>query len=139
MSTSAKEIQAPINMELYRDKTILLHVHPVTDEMILEFPMPEGGVAEPKIGNDGKAYYLPMTASQKAYHVFWQDGTKERIEGVLEAGVGRRKTMTYLLQLRARHVRQVTGFNYQVISTTSLAEFGHLRTYNKKFIRPLGK
>ncbi len=121
------------------DRAIILFVDTHTGQVQLEFPTPVGGVPEPTIpAGKQQGAFDPMTPSQRAYHLFWEDGTRERIKGVMEASVGQHKTLRWLLGLRCMHIEQVLGYRYDLRTTTKKAEFETLRTLNKNpTIRPL--
>lgn len=88
----------------------------------VQVPVPEGGVlkAEDRKDASGKVIsVMPFdkaTPEQKAYHVFWSQGTKERIDELASPDpMQARATLIWLVRLRCMDAEIKTGFKYDDI------------------------
>lgn len=98
----------------------------------MDFPEPEGGrmkLAPPAQG-ETQARIPRMTAEQRAHHVFWADGTRERVDELIKdgRGAGLRQTLRWLLGMRIREAYEQTGWRYKLVI---YSEKAHWEEYEK--------
>jgi hypothetical protein len=113
-------------------------IDPDTRAVHIRFPEPAGGILKPveRVGEDGvRRTILPFetaTPEQLAHHVFWSDGTQERIDRIAregaEEGSGLAGTLRWLLNLRCRAVLDRTHLIYRVVVLTTRVAW---ERYNK--------
>ena len=113
---------APVAPAPRRD-VIAVFADPVTREVVIDFPAPDAGVLaiEQKQAPDGTSYHvLPLhnaTVEQRAHHVFWSNGTQERIDELVKngRGAGLRQTLRWLLEMRITAAARATGHRYKLL------------------------
>lgn len=120
--------------------TIVIYKDPETEAVQLDFPIPLNGIRklEPQIDNLNK-YIIPfskMNQEQKAYYIFWDNGTRERIKGIIEGnGAGRRSVLKWLVELRIKQVLLKTAFQYKLVVISSQDEWNKIQEKRKEHAR----
>lgn len=111
-------------------KTITLYVDPDTCDTSVVVPPPAGGLIKlvQIIDAGGKIHHIlrfrDATPEQIAHHIFWAEGTSDRITSIVadakKGSVGITRTLRWLVEVRIREAYQKTGYLYRLEVVKSL-------------------
>ena len=128
----------PAAARVPRRDVIAVFADPDTREVVIDFPVPDGGMlkVEQRQAPDGTSYHtLPLgnaNVEQRAHHIFWSNGTQERIDELVKngQGAGLRQTLRWLLDMRIGVVARATGYKYtlrMIVDRTSWERYKRLK------------